>query len=102
MTGSVGQNVTISDSGFTLTLNGNTINGTAGLGILIDNASAFTLTINAPVKVGNAQTWTNNSGNILTIGSGGVDLNNKTLTVNGSGNTTITGVISSSGGSGAL
>src|SRR5437016_3345956 len=30
--GSVGQDVTISGSSFTLTLNGNTINGTAGLG----------------------------------------------------------------------
>ena len=43
MTTGVGQNVTI--SGSTLTLQGNTINGTAGLGILVDNANAYTLTI---------------------------------------------------------
>src|SRR5438445_4575066 len=92
MTGNVGQNVTI--SGVTLTLAGNTINGTAGLGILMDNANAFTLTITAPVKVGAAQTWRNNSGNLLTIGAGGVDANGKALTVDGSGNTTISGVVS--------
>src|SRR6266446_8172877 len=92
MTGNVGQNVTI--SGLTLTLQGNTINGTAGLGILMDNANAFTLTITAPVKVGGAQTWRNNSGNLLTIGAGGVDANGKALTVDGSGNTTISGVVS--------
>jgi len=95
MTGNVGQNVTI--SGLTLTLQGNTINGTAGLGILMDNANAFTLTINAPLKLGAAQTWRNNSGNLLTIGAGGVNTNNKALTIDGSGNTTISGVISSNG-----
>src|SRR5437016_1035453 len=96
ITGSVGQNVTISDSGFTLTLQGNTINGTAGLGILVDNANAFTLTISASLKVGNAQTWRNSSGNILTI-SGAVNTNAKALTIDGTGNTTISGVVSSSG-----
>ncbi|PYL27156.1 MAG: hypothetical protein DMF45_13005, partial [Verrucomicrobia bacterium] len=95
MTGSVGQNVTISDSGFTLTLQGNTINGTAGLGILVDNANAFTLTISASLKVGNAQTWRNSSGNLLTI-SGAVNTA-KALTIDGTGNTTISGVVSSSG-----
>ena len=66
MTTGIGQNVTISGSS-TLTLNGNTINGTAGLGILIDNANSFTLTINPTIKIGNGQTWRNNSGNVLTI-----------------------------------
>ena len=106
MTGSVGQNVTIANTG-TLTLSGNTINGTANLGILIDNSNAFTLTINAPLKVGNAETWTNNSGNLFTIGSGGVNTNGKTLTINGTGNTSVTGIISGNGditktGSGTL
>jgi autotransporter-associated beta strand protein len=96
MTGSIGQNVTISGSG-ALALQSSTINGTAGLGILVDNANAFTLTITAPLKIGNAQTWTNSSGNLLTIGAGGVDLNTKALTINGSGNTTISGVISNAG-----
>src|SRR5712671_3522418 len=48
MTTGVGQNVTIGGTA-TLTLAGNTINGTAGLGILVDNTSAYTLTINAPI-----------------------------------------------------
>jgi fibronectin-binding autotransporter adhesin len=97
MTGSIGQNVTISASSGTLQLNSNTINGTAGLGILIDNSNAFTLTISAPMKVGNAETWTNNSGNLFTVGAGGVDTNSKALTINGTGNTTISGVVSNGG-----
>jgi autotransporter-associated beta strand protein len=104
MTGNTGQNVTV--SGSTLTLQGNTINGIAGLGILMDNANAFTLTINAPLTLGAAQTWRNNSGNLLTIG-GTVNTNNQNLTIDGSGNTTISGVVSSGGaiiqtGSGTL
>jgi fibronectin-binding autotransporter adhesin len=95
MTGSVGQNVTIGGASV-LTLNGNTINGTAGLGILVDNANAFTLTINAPITLGLAQTWTNNSANLLTIGA--TNLNAKALTVNGSGNGTISGIISGTTG----
>src|SRR5438270_7660391 len=67
MTGNVGQNVIIGGA-FALTLSGNTINGTAGLGILVDNANAYGLTINAPITLGAAQSWTNNSGNLLTIG----------------------------------
>jgi autotransporter-associated beta strand protein len=100
----VGQNVTI--SGTALTLNGNTINGISNLGILVDNTSSFTLTISAPLTIGNDQAWTNNSGNLITV-SGTVDTNGKALTVNGTGNTTISGVISNSGsvtkaGSGTL
>jgi autotransporter-associated beta strand protein len=94
MTGNVGQNVTI--SGSTLTLQGNTINGTAGLGILIDNANAFTLTINAPLKLGGAQTWLNNSSNLFTV-SGAVNNNGVALTIDGSGNTAISGVVSKAG-----
>jgi autotransporter-associated beta strand protein len=95
MTGSVGQNVTI--SGSALTLNGNSINGTAGLGVLIDNANAYRLTITAQIKLNSAQTWTNNSGNLFTLESGGLNTNNKPLTVGGSGDTTISGVITSAG-----
>jgi len=96
MTTGVTQSVTI--SGSTLTLNGSTIpttGGTAGLGILMDNSSAYTLTISAGIKLGNAQTWTNSSANLLTVGA--VDLNSKALTINGSGDTSGTGIISSAG-----
>jgi autotransporter-associated beta strand protein len=96
MTNGVGQNVTVSGTGI-LTLSGNTINGTAGLGILVDNTNSYTLTITAPLQLGNAQTWRNSSGNLLTIGAGGVDTNGKALTVDGTGNTTISGVVSNSG-----
>lgn len=88
----VGQNVTIGGTA-TLTLAGNTINGTAGRGILVDNTSAYTLAINAPIAIGGAQTWTNNSGNLLTIGA--VNLIGYGLTINGSGPTTISGAITS-------
>jgi fibronectin-binding autotransporter adhesin len=98
MTGSIGQNVTISAGGSgSLQMNASTINGTAGLGILIDNSNAYTLTISAPLKVGNTESWTNNSGNLFTVAAGGVNTNSKALTINGSGNTTISGVVSSSG-----
>jgi autotransporter-associated beta strand protein len=95
MTTGIGQSVTISGSG-TLTLQANTINGTAGLGILVDNSNAFTLTISAGIQIGNAQTWTNSSSNLLTV-SGAVNLNNKGLTIGGTGNTTVSGLISNAG-----
>jgi autotransporter-associated beta strand protein len=95
MTGSVAQNVII--SGATLTLNGNTINGTSGLGILVDNSNAFKLTITASLALAAAQTWRNNSGNLLTVGAGGVNTNGQALTIDGTGDTTISGIISGSG-----
>ena len=92
----VGQNVTVSGAGV-LQLSGGTINGTVGLGILMDNTSGYTLTIDTALKLGGNQTWRNNSGNLLTIGAGGVDLNNKTFTIDGTGNTAVTGVMSNAG-----
>lgn len=96
MTTGVGQNVTISGSTFTLTLAGNTINGTAGRGILIDNTTTYTLTINCGLKLNNAQTWLNSSSNLFTV-TGAVNTNGKALTIDGSGNTTISGVVSGNG-----
>jgi fibronectin-binding autotransporter adhesin len=90
----VGQNVTIGGTA-TLTLASNTINGTAGLGILVNNASAYTLTINCPLALGATQTWTNSSSNVLTIGA--VNLSTFALTVNGTGSTTISGIVSGTG-----
>ncbi len=77
ITTGVAQNVTLSASTGTLTLNGTTINGNATTGIFVDNTSAFTLTITAPLSLGNSQSWLNNSGNLLTIG--GMSLNGKAL-----------------------
>lgn len=111
VTGLIGQSFTISASSGTLTLQGTTISGTAGLGILLDNTNAFALTISAPILLGGNQTWRNSSGNLLTV-SGTVDTNGgppgaKALTIDGSGNTTISGVVSNQGsitkaGTGAL
>lgn len=94
MTVGIGQNVSIGGTNV-LTLGGNTINGTGGLGILVDNTNAFTLTINAPIALGAAQAWMNSSANVLTIGA--VNTNTFALTVNGSGGTTISGAVSGTG-----
>ena len=67
MTTGVSRSVTISSSGIdSLIINGTSIPGT---GILVDNASAFTLTIDARLEVGGNQAWTNNSGNLFTVSS---------------------------------
>jgi len=96
VTGAIGQNVTLSATSGTLTLQGNTINGTVNLGLLIDNSNAFALTISAPLQIGNAQTWINNSGNLFTV-SGALNLNSKALTIDGTGDTLISGLVSHAG-----
>ena len=97
MTSGVGQNVIISQTGAqTLTLNAGTVAGIAAMGILIDNPNAFSLTINSQVRLGNAQTWRNSTGNLFTVG-GPLDLNNRALTVDGVGNTLIMGVMAGAG-----
>ncbi len=102
MTDPVGQNVTIGGlPPHLLSLVGNTINGNADLGILVDNSSGYTLTITCGVKVVNSQTWTNNSANLFTV-AGGVNVNGQTLVVSGSGDTLITGVISGGAPSSSL
>src|SRR6266446_5696994 len=93
MTGNVGQNVAI--SGSTLTLGPGTVNGMGSVNILMDDAGAFNLTINAPLTLGAAQAWRNNSGGLLTI-AGALNLSTNSLTNSGSGNTTISGVVSGS------
>jgi autotransporter-associated beta strand protein len=80
-----------------LTLNGNTIHGVAGRGILVDNTSSYSLTVGCSTRLGNTQYWNNYSANLLTV-NGAVDLNAKILTVAGTGNTRINGVLSSTGG----
>src|SRR6478672_8033883 len=90
------QNVTLSaNPGAVLNISGL---GILGTGILVDNTNAFTLTITASLGVNNSQAWTNNSGNLFTV-SGNVALGGNALTVNGTGNTLISGVIIGVGGS---
>ena len=72
--------------------------GILGTGILIDNTSAFTLTITARVGLDASQTWTNNSGNLFTVSGTTLGLGeDNTLTVNGTGNTLISAVTDGAG-----
>jgi len=91
----VTQNVTLSaNAGAVLSISGL---GILGTGILVDNTNAFTLTISASLGVNNSQAWTNNSGNLFTV-SGGINLSGNALTVNGTGDTLISGNITGGGG----
>ena len=94
MTNGVGQNVTLNGTG-TLSLDAGTINGFGGMGILVDNSSGYSLTINAPLATTASQTWRNNSLNLLTIRA--ADISNNTVTVDGYGSTHITGPITGAG-----
>ena len=87
----VAQNVTLGSIGAQIL----TIEGVGiGTGILIDNTSAFTLTITARVGIDASQAWTNNSGNLFTVSGATLALGeDNTLTVNGTGNTLISAVI---------
>ncbi len=58
-------------------------------GITVQSGSG-TNTISAPVTLGAAQSWTNNSGNLLTV-SGGITGGANLLTIAGTGATTISG-----------
>ncbi|MGA7273768.1 MAG: autotransporter-associated beta strand repeat-containing protein [Candidatus Udaeobacter sp.] len=88
----VHSNITLSASGASFL----TIGGVGGIGILVDNSNIFSFTISAPLVLGAAQAWTNNSSNLFTV-SGGVALSGDNLTVNGTGNTLISGNIAGAG-----
>ncbi len=92
MTTGVVQNVMISGRR-TLSISGL---GILGTGILVDNPNAFTLRITANLAVNNSQAWTNNSGNLFTV-SGNVALDGNAVTVNGTGDTLISGNVSGMG-----
>jgi len=75
----------------TFTLNGGlTMNSGAG-NVTLGNGSLA-------VAIGGAQTWTNNSSSLFTEG-GALSLGANQLTVDGTGNLTVSGLISGSGGS---
>ncbi|MGC2627197.1 MAG: autotransporter-associated beta strand repeat-containing protein, partial [Candidatus Udaeobacter sp.] len=68
-----------------------------GTGILVDNTNAVTLTITASLGVNNSQAWTNNSGNLFTVSAANISLGGNAVTVNGTGNALISGIISGLG-----
>ena len=77
---------TLGTSGQTITLNnGITINSGAGITNII-----------SPVTLGAAQSWTNNSASLLTVGTDAVDNAGYLLTIRG--NTTVSGAIGGAGG----
>ena len=80
----------------TLTINGATINGNAGAGVEID-AAAGAFYFAAPITLGAAQTWLNNSSNGATF-AGNVSMGANQLTLAGNGLTTISGGLSGTAG----
>ena len=75
-----------------------TLNGTSGIGIQMDNGSGAVSTGSAKFALGAAQSWINNSAsNTLTVG-GTINAGGFLLTLNGTGATSLGGVISSAGG----
>ena len=105
LTNSLGANYTINSLNFNtasvggVTVNpGNilTINGATGITVASGSAAE---TFNAAIALGNIQTWTNNSANLLTIG-GPVITNGFFVTAAGAGNFSFAGPVSGSGGFG--
>lgn len=89
--------LTVNDaSGITLDADGNTLTLSAAGGINVQ-AGAGAVTLNAGLNVGASQSWTNNSGNTLTVGGPVVFNGTFTLTATGSGNTVISGALSGAG-----
>ena len=85
----------LNDDSYTLTITP----GASTVGITM-NASVPASTIAANLALGAAQTWTNNSTNLLTISSPTITNGANALTVTGTGNTIISGVLG--GGAGSL
>ncbi|MEI6676256.1 MAG: autotransporter-associated beta strand repeat-containing protein [Verrucomicrobiota bacterium] len=100
----------------TLSINGLIFGATTTSGYLLTNTGAATLTlggsgitlntgaqattlgsVNLSLALGAAQSWTNNAASLLTVG-GAVDNGGNLLTVAGSGNTTMSGIVSGAGG----
>lgn len=85
--------ITVS-SGATVVLNNNNL--TLGAGGLTVNLGATSVTGNTNWVLGAGQAWTNNAGITMTQ-SGAVSLGANALSISGSGNTTLTGVVSGAG-----
>ena len=94
-TGPTGFTISPSTGTPSLVIKATGINYTAGTGILVTGGTV-TNTIAAPVIVGNSQSWTNNGAGTLAV-TGTVNIGTNTLTLGGTGSTTLSGAISGSG-----
>jgi len=88
-------------SGGTLITLGNGTPGAGGINIpqfAFGSTNNGAVTISTAITLNNAQTWTNNSSSLLTVQTGALSQSTNGLTIDGTGNTTISRVISGSGG----
>jgi len=86
------RSLTVSDTNnVTLNADGNVLTLANAAGITV-SSGAGTVTLNAPINLGTAQTWTNNSSHPLTLG-GDIANGSNLLTITGSGDTAISGQI---------
>jgi autotransporter-associated beta strand protein len=88
--------VTFGSGANTITLSANAT-GSTGIGIQMDSGSGAVSTGSAKFALGAAQSWINNSASALTVG-GTINAGGFLLTLNGTGATALSGVISGSGG----
>jgi autotransporter-associated beta strand protein len=77
--------------------------GTSGQALTLTNgmtlnSGAGAVTLISPITLGAAQSWLNNSASLLTVGTDTVSKAGYLLTVGGSGNTTVSGIIDGAGG----
>jgi autotransporter-associated beta strand protein len=88
-------------SGTNLSIVGTTVNGNAACGILLDSSINHSLTVSAPITLLASQSWINNqatgSGYVLADSGKVITAPGTNLTVGGSGDATISGVISGGG-----
>jgi fibronectin-binding autotransporter adhesin len=80
---------------YTLGTSGQALTLTNGLTM---NSGAGAVTIVSPITLGAAQSWVNNSASLLTVGTDTVSKASYLLNIDGSGNTTVSGIIDGAGG----
>jgi len=75
-----------------------TLSGISAIGIQLNAGTGTVSTGSAKFAIGASQSWLNNSSNTFTVG-GTINLNANTLTIDGSGASTLSGIMSGTGGS---
>ena len=95
-TGAAATNAVSIGGAGTITINAGAVAYAAGTGI-VKQAGSAAATISANVALGSSQSWTNSSATPLTV-SGNVGLGANTLTLAGTGNHAVSGIVSGTGG----